>query len=231
MASVVTGCDDATEHREPDTPKRIAILGASMSFGLLGWPLANAWHAAAPSSEITSLADVFFYQQPVVNAQTQAMLLGQTDADLVIALDYLFWLGYDSNQPLTTIEYGLAALDDVDDGQRMFVVGDIPMLEAGGFYAPNDADIVAIKARLGAWAQGRDNIAIVPFSEWAELLLSDADVSLPDGEIVPARSLMNDDELHPTALGTWYILDRVDAQLEGQFPRYAPDFARFERPQ
>ena len=226
-SAMTAGCHD----EEISPPSHLGVMGASMSFGYQGWPVSDALHAALPDAKITSLADVFFYQDPVGNAQAQAATMAQTKAELVVALDYLFWLGYSSGSPQTTIEYGLTALEALDDGTRMLVIGDIPQLDAGVGYVLSDSQIEAIHARLMAWAAQRRNIAIVPFSQWSALLRSDAAVTLPDGVNVPARSLMNDDALHPTALGTWFILDRVDELLPALLPRYGADFVQFTRPQ
>lgn len=206
-------------------------MGASMSFGYQGWAVSDAFYAALPEAKITSLADVFFYVDPVANAQAQAATMAQTKAELVMALDYLFWLGYSSSTPLATIEYGLTALEALDDGTRMIVLGDLPQLYVAVGYYPSDEEIEAIRVRLAQWAAGRAGVAIVPLSTWSAILVSDETVALPDGTEVPAKSLMNEDGLHPTALGTWFILDRMDEFLPAKFPGYTPELVEFPRPQ
>ncbi len=206
-------------------------MGASVSFGYQGWAVSDAWHTALPDAKITALADAYFYLNPIENAQTQAATMAQTKAELVIAIDYLFWLAYSSSSPLTTIEYGITALEALDDGTRMIVVGDVPHLYVAVGYYPSDEEIEAIRVRLEQWAAGREGVLIVPLSEWSALLRSGEPVTLPDGSSVPATSLMNDDDLHPTALGTWFMLDRVDALLAARFPQYDPDLVEFARPQ
>ncbi|MBK9071084.1 MAG: hypothetical protein IPL79_08805 [Myxococcales bacterium] len=206
-------------------------MGASVSFGYQGWAVSDAWHTALPDAKITALADAYFYLDPIENAQTQAATMAQTKAELVIAIDYLFWLGYSSGAPLSTIQYGLTALEALDDGTRMIVVGDMPQLDAGGGYLLSDEQIEAIHDHLIAWADGREGVLIVPLSEWSALLRSGEPVTLPDGSSVPTTLLMNDDDLHPTALGTWFMLDRVDELLAARFPQYDPDLVEFARPQ
>jgi lysophospholipase L1-like esterase len=216
---------------------RIAVVGASVSAGFGGAPLADVLTAAIPGATITGAASVFMFRDAVANGATQIDDALRARPDLVVAIDFLFWHDYngvDREDRLARQERGLADLDRARAAGAAVIVGDVPrILTAAELLIPTSAippadDLAALNARLREWARTRPDVLIVPFAELAGPLAAGADVEVAPGETLPARALMSPDGLHPNALGVWYVMSTIDRLVEAAYgvPPAAWTFAR-----
>ena len=239
---VVAACSSASTAPTASAPApapvppwpRIAVLGASMSAGFGGTPLAEAFAAAAPGATIDDEASVFVFQDAPARGREQVDAALVTPPQLVVAIDFLFWHAYNGDGPerLTRVEQGLADLARLRDAGALVVVGDIPRITTSPLLIPASAvpsvdDLATINARIHAWGDAPGTL-VVPFASWAEPLAAGGDVEISPTERVPAASLVTEDGLHPNALGVWNVLHRVDAEMERRLgtPAAALVFAR-----
>lgn len=206
------------------TPQRIAIVGASLSAGLAGTPLLTAMQAAAPGAQVTSAATIWMFRDAVASGTSQVDAAIAARADLVLAIDFLFWHAYNASAAagdrVRRVELGLADLERARQAGAAIVVGDVPRIVTASELlipaaaVPSAAEVADVNAAVAAWASTRTGVLVVPFASWSEPLATGAEVELGPGELVPARTLMAPDGLHPNPLGVWYVLTRVDAQVE-----------------
>ncbi|MEZ4364818.1 MAG: hypothetical protein R2939_00860 [Kofleriaceae bacterium] len=205
------------------SPQRIVVVGASMSAGFGGTPFATALAEAAPTAVVTSHASVFMFQDAVASGTSQVTEALADEAELVFAIDYLFWDAYNGASPddrLARVDRGLADLARLRDAGAVVVVGDVPrIVTASPMLIPPDAvppgdELATINQRIRAWGRGHPRVLVVPFASWTEPLAAGAAVEVGPGEAMPATALMAPDGLHPNALGVWYVLRQVDALME-----------------
>jgi hypothetical protein len=233
-AAPVAAAIDARPAREF---RRIAVVGASVSAGFGGTPLADALTAAVPGATITGAANVFMFRDAVADGATQIDDALRANPDLVVGIDFLFWHDYngvDRDDRLARQERGLADLDRARAAGAAVIVGDVPrIVTAAELMIPKSAippadDLAALNARLREWASTRPDVLIVPFAELAGPLAAGADVEVAPGETLSARALMTPDGLHPNALGVWYVMSTIDRLVEAAYgvPPAAWTFAR-----
>jgi hypothetical protein len=213
-------------------------VGASVSAGFGGVPVAEAVAAAAPGAAVTGAASVLMFQDAVGSGAEQIDVVLAERPELVLAIDFLFWHVYNGrgrDDRLARLERGLADLDRARAAGAAIVIGDVPrivtaseLLIAKEAIPPID-ELAAANARLVAWASTRPDVLVVPFAAWAEPLAAGAEVELAPGERRPARELMSFDGLHPNALGVWYVMGKIDALVEDKLG-VAREAWRFARP-
>jgi hypothetical protein len=218
---------------------RIAIVGASVSAGFGGTPFVDAFRQATKrcpakpvcTAAVESWANLMLFRDPVGETQLQLGKAAELRATTVIALDLLFWHVYN----VRDVAPALAELDKLHATGAWIVVGDVPLITTASEMLlpkeaiPSQAVLDAANQRIAAWAQ-RDRVLLVPLAEWTAPLRAGADIELAPGEKVPAASLMSIDGLHANALGTWYLLDRLDRFIEQKLPGTAKDALVFRRP-
>jgi hypothetical protein len=219
--------------------ERIAIVGASVSAGFGGTPFGDAFHKAtkrcpAPrcTAAVESWANIMLFRDPVGETKLQLAKAKQLAATTVIALDLMFWHVYN----VRDVEPALADLDQLHATGAWIVLGDVPLITTASEMLlpkesiPPQAALDAANQRIAAWAN-RDRVLLVPLGEWTAPLRAGTNVEIAPGEKVPAASLMSLDGLHANALGTWYLLDRLDRFIEERVPGTPKDALVFVRPQ
>jgi hypothetical protein len=218
---------------------RIAIVGASISAGFGGTPFGDAFARAAPHSAVESEANLMMFRDPPGDTHAQLAKAAAFHPTTIVALDFLFWDLYGSTDPAWRDRAFAAGLDELERSRAAgawIVVGDVPRITtAAEWMLPHDqvpsADVLAAaNAKLAAWARGRDRVLVVPLVEWTEPLRSGGAVELAPGERVDARTLLAGDGLHANALGTWYLLDRLDRFISAELPGTPDDALVFRRP-
>jgi hypothetical protein len=218
---------------------RIAIVGASVSAGFGGAPFGEAFQAAAKRSVVESAANLFMFRDPIHESRIQIDKVLAFKATSVIAIDFLFWDLYGSSDPAwrqDALTKGLAQLERARASGAWIVVGDIPHVVTAAEWmlprsqVPDAASLGSANALIEAWAK-RERVVFVPFAAWAAPLANNEIVEIAPGEKVEARSLVAPDGLHANALGTWFLLDKLDRFIEAKFPgTVQPDALVFARP-
>lgn len=233
---LATGCRSAA--RPPADPgpalplERIEIVGASVSAGFGGMPFGDAFEAAATRSAVESSANVMLFRDPIGETRAELAKAIEFRATTVVAIDLLFWHVYAGNRSL---DAALAELDKVHATGAWILVGDIPLITTAAELmlpksaVPDAATLDAANQRIRSWA-ARDRVLLVPLAEWTEPLRAGGEVEIAPGEKVPAASLMALDGLHANALGTWYLLSRLDRFIEDKLPGTPKDALVFVRP-
>lgn len=218
---------------------RIAIVGASVSAGFGGTPFGEAFSAAATQSKVDTAANVMLFRDPIGDTQRQLDQAVAFKASTIVALDLLFWDVYGSRDPAWHDQALTTALDRLEQARAAgawIVIGDVPLITTANEMmlpkeaVPAAAALDAANQRIRAWA-ARERVLLVPLGEWTAPLRAGQDVTLPGGEKKPAAELMSIDGLHANALGTWYLLDKLDHYIEAQLPGTPKDALVFERPQ
>ncbi|MEJ7602915.1 MAG: hypothetical protein WKG01_33815 [Kofleriaceae bacterium] len=217
---------------------RIAIVGASVSAGFGGMPFGDAFVQAAPRSRIDAAANVMLFRDPIGDSRTQIDRAIAFRATTVVALDFLFWDVYGSQDPAwreRALAAGLGELERARTAGAWILVGDIPLVTTASELllpranVPEPAALAAANATIAAWAK-RDRVLYVPFASWAEPLAKQGDIELAPGERVPARTLVAADGLHANELGVWALLDRLDKLIEAALPGTPRSALVFVRP-
>lgn len=218
IALVLCGCSEGYFFGAPPPPapaptvpfSRVAVLGASVSAGMGGGPIAQIIDARlAGEHQIIDLADVWTFQAPVNKLEQQVAATLAFRPTAVVAIDALFWCAYGRDNREARLRRCLDILGRID---APLFVGDLPdMRNAAGWMLPPPAvpsvhELVALNAAIAAWASGRANVRLVPLSEWNKPLLEG------DREL---QRLMSPDGLHPNRGGVRYILRKLAREVPG----------------
>jgi hypothetical protein len=210
---------------------RVGVIGASMSDGFGGAPFGMILEASTgPDTSVQSVADTYFFQQPLRHGPAQVDRILAFEPDVVFALDFLFWYVYvageDQAGRMARLERGLAELERIE---VPVVVGDLPDMRNGEPWmlspaqVPPPEQLAAFNQRIRAWGRERPSVAVVPLAEWARPLLEGGTVApRPGAEPVATETLMNGDGLHPNREGALYVFRLLDRMLEAVFPDTAP---------
>jgi len=198
--------------------ERVVVIGASMSAGF-GAPhgLADALEASvrAPHRKVSSFVSELFFTNPLSFGKQQVSSALDSEATLVVGLDFLFWFGYgtldarggpiDSEaERLELLERGLAYLSELE---CPLLIGDFPdmsaavgkMLSAGQM--PAKATLPLLSKRVREWATGRGHTTVVPLSELVLQLGSKDELHIGRHVFPAGTRLLQQDELHPTVQG------------------------------
>lgn len=217
---------------------RIAIVGASVSAGFGGTPFGDAFTAAARRSKVDAAANLMLFRDPIGDTKRQLDQAIAFKATTIVALDLMFWDVYGSSDPAWHDQALTAALDRLEQaraGGAWIVIGDVPLITtASEMLLPKEAipaqgTLDAANERIRTFAT-REHVLLVPLGEWTAPLRAGAEVTLPGGEKKPAAELMSIDGLHANALGTWYLLDKLDHYIEVRLPGTPKDALVFARP-
>jgi hypothetical protein len=218
--------------------ERISIVGASVSAGFGGTPFGDAFTAAARRSKVDASASTFLFRDPMGDTHRQLAQATAFKATTVFALDLLFWDVYGSSSAAwheQALADALAQLETLRASGAWIVLGDIPLITTANELMlpreaiPDAATLAKANETIRAWA-ARERVLMVPLVEWTEPLRRGSDVALPGGEKVSAITLMSLDGLHANALGTWYLLDKLDHYIEDALPGTPADALVFVRP-
>lgn len=177
-------------------------------------------------------ANVMLFREPLVDTRRQINEALAFKPSVVVGLDILFWDVY-GQRDARELDAALAELERIDS---WLVIGDIPLITtANEMMLPKEAipsrgELDAANARIRTWA-ARERVLLVPLAEWTAPLRNGEEVTLPTGERMPARELMAIDGLHANALGTYYVLDKLDHYIEAKLPGTPKTAIEFKRPQ
>lgn len=232
----LAGCDQGTAPAveppgaeapvtEPLNLADAVVIGASVSAGFetyvdeLPPEVAGAANLAKVLGAITgggdpaSEASIMFFMRPDSIAESQLEAALAAEADIVFAIDYLFWHAYGGGltpeRRLALLEKGLARLDRLGD-TRPVVIADLPdmthAVEAGilgSFQVPSLESQAALNARLRAWASTREHVLVVPLRDVVSTAMASGTVELGGRSYsgASARGLLTANGLHATVSG------------------------------
>lgn len=216
-----------------------AIVGASVSAGVGLDPSADAFQGqesklrlanvvaasiVGTHDPIHDLSSYVFFTAPKPTAKKSAKEAADAKPSVVVALDYLFWLGFgpgDEKARLARLEDGFKALEAV---KAPLLLGDLPDfngVEVSMMMLSPDAipakDVLAkLNARIAEFAKKHENVVVVPIQEMFRKLNAGEEFEIHGNKFgKDARSkLMQSDGLHTTLEGTcamWVLA--VDAWL------------------
>jgi hypothetical protein len=218
--------------------ERISIVGASVSAGFGGTPFGDAFAAAAKQSKVDASASTLLFRDPIGDTHRQLEQATAFKPTVVFALDLLFWAVYGASSAAwheQALARALGELELLRASGAWIVLGDIPLITtASELMLPRDAipdreTLAKANEKIREWAT-RERVLMVPLVEWTEPLRTGAEVDLPGGEKVAATTLMALDGLHANALGTWYLLDKLDHFIERSLPGTPKSALEFARP-
>lgn len=210
---------------------KVAVVGASLSAGVGAKPLSVLVEMGLPAgSRVVNCADVLTYERPRSKTRAQLRKAFHAHADVVIALDTLFWFAYHNRSPEAKRAYldqGLSALELV---RVPLLLGDLPDMRSASplliprANIPSPKLLAELNQRIRTWARKRLNVHVMPFSAWARPLLGKGRIKLVPGKPpIPAVDALLADGLHPNPKGTLYVLHRVFREIHRAFPRTAKD--------
>jgi hypothetical protein len=224
-----------------DSPwERVVMIGASASAGfVLSEPFGGTNTAkcklsyyldaaiTAPHS-LTNLSSALVFMSPEAFEPVQVNNALKMKPTLVIAVDFMFWYCYGNGpeaERAQKFEQGLKLLEQFP---CPLVVGDVPDASSatntgiiGPEQVPSEATRRAVNQRLRTWAAAHTNVTVVPLAEFMHTVMANEAVKLRD-ETLPAgktRTLMQNDQLHPTPKGatvlTLAILEALISRQPG----------------
>lgn len=174
-------------------------------------------------------ANVMLFREPLADTRRQINEAVAFKPTVVVGIDILFWDVYGGGGDLD------AALNELERLDAWLVIGDVPLITTANELMlpkeaiPSQAALDAANARIRSWS-ARDRVLLVPLAEWTAPLRNGDEVTLPGGDRVPAAELMALDGLHANALGTYYVLDKLDHYIETKLPGTAKGALVFARP-
>ena len=228
-----------TSERAPAPLAHPAVVGASVSAGVGLDPSADPLQGQQSKLRLSTVvdasivgaheasadfADFMFFSAPKPTAKRSVKDALDAKPSVLVALDYLFWLGYgpgDERARLGRLEEGLKALESV---KQPVLLGDLPdfngvqvsrMLLAPEAIPTRDV-LDKLDARILEWSKAHKNVVLVPVRQMFQRLNSGEDFTLHGNKFdKDARArLMQKDGLHTTLEGTaalWILA--VDAWL------------------
>lgn len=229
----------AADAKAPAALGKVVIVGASVSAGYGLDPRADAFQGQTSRLRLAQIvdasivgahpapldeSDILFFSAAQATAKRIAKEASASKPTLVVALDYLFWLGYgagDEQERVERLEVGLKALEGV---KGTVLLGDLPDfngVRVDPFMLPKEsippASVIAkLNEKCAGWAKKRKNVVVVPVASlFTRLSKGEAFAVRGNSFDASARSrLMQADGLHTTLEGTcalWVLA--VDAWL------------------
>lgn len=242
---------------------RIAIIGASASDGFGARmdfvhedrpvrrrvTMSRIIETITPGDVVAAHASSMFFLNPTTVGSNQLQRAIDAAPTAIIAIDWLFWYGYGSqdkdghplreeSQRLELLDAALAMLEPVE---CLLVLGDYPDMSpaVGGMLGraqmPAAETLNALNTRLRDWAAERDNVVIVSMDALIDNVRNGRGFTIdrPNGSFeVPGNSesvLLQADQLHPTVDGMIAIAQAVVAAVEEATGAAWPLSARADR--
>lgn len=202
--------------------ERMVVLGASVSMGFflpagLG-PILDESCLVEHEKVRTKTTGTFAWDSVNV-AREQVEFALEANPTLLVAADFLFWLGYGAvnaqgeiltseAERLELLETGLGMLDQFD---CPIVVGDFPNMShasgegymIGARQLPKPETLELLNQRLAAWAAKRGRVMVLPLKSWLRRMEAGESFCLGNYRW-PAGSdtrVLQRDRLHPTLEG------------------------------
>ncbi len=227
VATAAMALRRVSEGRAEIVGRRVAVIGASLSAGVGAKPLAVLLKRGLPSQTVVvDCADALTFERPASKTLEQIRRAQAKRADVILALDTLFWFAYHNRSPEAKrayLERGLKVLERVG---VVLLLGDLPDMRGASEIlippsnVPSAQVLGAMNRRIRQWASKRLHVHVLPFSAWARPLLSKGRIRpVPHGPSIRASDALLTDGLHPNGKGTLYLLHRIFGEIHRAFPR------------
>ena len=229
-----------------EAPKHIHVVGASVSGGFEDGPMFGAKRPGDSVSmlymlkkwsdgevKVTShpkLEMWYMFNDPIKTGKKEIELAKKKKADMLVAVDFLFWFGYGyvsgntQKARLARLETGLGYLEELN---VPIVIGDFPNMKGAKLrmlrprQIPTEATLELLNARLARFAADNKNVSIVSMAKLVKALRDDG-VALPlKGGVVKTGpgALLQEDQLHVTRLGMALVAFEMQETLRACFPK------------
>lgn len=215
--------------------ERVAVIGASLSEGYgskTTWQATFEASLTRPMTCVLNKATALTFMSPSRFAVPQAQKALEAKPTLLLAVDYLFWFGYGTqdldDQPLSSeearlalLEKGLALLEGFD---CPVVLGDFPdMSDAVGVMLmpaqmPAPETLKKLNERLAAWAKTKPNVVVISVSTWVGDLKAAKPIKI-GAQTYPVEQTarwLSDDNLHATGEGLAALATHIGFELEAR---------------
>lgn len=194
----------------------------------------------AETPAIVDAADQWMFLDPKGAATKQLRQAREEKADLVLALDFVFWFGYGNvaaPEPsaaaaarVARLEAGLGQLAEwLGAGSDVqLVLGDFPDCRDASKEMITDrmrpdADALSLlNATLRAWAKDRANVRIFPLGELLDGMRAGRVAGSEPGRTMTEAEALQFDRLHPTRLGMVVLARELVAFVHKEFPGLHP---------
>lgn len=220
--------------REPDAAE---FTARTHSIGLAAL-LTELRGADTPA--IVDGADQWMFIDPKGAATKQLRKAREEKAELVLALDFVFWFGYgrvaEKDAPaiaaarVARLQSALAQLaawlDESDDCQ--VVLGDFPDCRDASkemitdSMRPDTATLAQLNTTLRAWAKDRANVRIFPLGELLDGMRAGKVAGSEPGRTMTEAEALQFDRLHPTRHGMVVLARELVAFVQKEFPGLHP---------
>ena len=204
-----------------------AVIGASISAGIGLDPTSNPFAGEKSKLQLAQIvdasilathetpwngADFNFFSSPEGIAKRSAADAKAAKPTVLVALDYLFWLGYGPGSDEKREQRVEAGLKNLDAFACTVLVGDLPDFRGAGtnrMYLPPESippaeTLARFNKRIYAWAKEKKNVVVVPQAEMLRKLIADEPIAV--GGITFEKGskakLLQSDNLHTTLVGT-----------------------------
>lgn len=207
--------------------QRVAVIGASVSAGIGLDPRADPLAGEASRLQLAQIvdasiqgphetpfngADFNFFSSPEGIAKRSVADAKAAKPTALVAIDYLFWLGYGSGSEEKRAERVAAGLKLLETFTCPVLVGDLPDFRGAGtnpFFLPPTSipaaeSLAAMNKSIYAWAKERKNVVVVPMAEMLRKLIVDEPFTVAGTtyEKGSKSRLLQGDNLHTTLEGT-----------------------------
>lgn len=231
--------DTAAPAKAPAPLAKIAIVGASVSSGMGLDPtadpfsgteskvrLANVVEASLVGSHdaIVDESTLMFFTSPKGIAASTAKSANAAKPSMLVALDYLFWLGYGPGSENARVERLDAGLKALEAFKCPVLLGDFADFNGANVSRmmlapeniPSKETLDKLNAQLAEWAKKHTNVVVVPVAEMFKKLRADEAIEVRGNKFAAGSKskLMQQDGLHTTLEGTcalWVIA--IDSYL------------------
>jgi len=216
-----------TKKAEVAAWKHVAVIGASVSAGMGLDPSANPFAGEKSKVQLAQIvdaaivpehdvpwngADLNFFSSPEGIAKRSVADAKAEKPTALVAIDYLFWLGYGNGSDekrLARVEAGLKLLEAF---ACPVLVGDLPDFHGAGtnpLYLPKESipaaeSLAQMNKAIYAWAKERKNVVIVPMAEMLRKVIVDEPITVGGVTFEKGSKsrLLQGDNLHTTLEGT-----------------------------
>jgi len=211
LAPAVLGQESrAGAEKIKDPLARIGVAGASVSSGFsLQISLADALDKAVKAPHrIVNTSTSLFFTAPERFGEEAVDLLETEKVTAVIGLDFFFWYSYgvlSPEQRFALLKKGCTLMERL---KCPVIIGDIPDMRdaAGGMLlleqVPSKEELRALNKQLRTWAEGRDNVHLIPLSAWIDSLKNEKPIIVGGkGRTFKKGELLQADQLHVNEKG------------------------------
>ena len=217
-----------------DDRHEVVVIGASVSAGYmdmdmtvdradgvsnrtvrLDLPLKKVWDREL--ARVRNFSSMMMFQDPDRLGQQQIDMAKKVSADVVVAVDYLFWFCYGGSPRgrMEKLERGLKTLEALE---CPMVVGDIPDMHGAEArilrpsMIPDVDTLAAMNARVRAWVKKREGVVLFPLAAFASDIKKGKQVVQYDEKktlLLPKNFTLQSDLLHTTRFGVTILAHRV----------------------